>query len=260
MRTALRKLSPLSVALVLALTAVACGSDSSDDRGDSSRPERERPAPTEPTRAPGTSLVAHVTGESITPLDAPGGGAPMETLPNPRLINDDPNAPVPTVFLVNEAAPETEGWIQVYLPTRPNGSLGWIPESEVDVRTVNHRLEISLSNFHLALFENDELVKESQVGLGRPGEPTPTGTYFITELLQPPDPGGTYGPYAYGLSGHSDVHYEFGLGDGQIGIHGTNDPSSIGGNSSAGCIRLPNDVISELAGILPLGTPVIITE
>ena len=253
-----RRAAALSIALVLGLTAAACGSN---DGGtvDADRPERDRTTTTQAERAPGTSLVAHVKGDAITPLDAPETGAPIETLSNPRFINDDPNAPVPTVFLVNEAAPETDGWLQVYLPMRPNGSLGWIPESEVEVRTVSHRLEISLSGFHLALYENDEMVLETDVGLGRAEAPTPPGTYFITELLQPPDENGAYGPYAYGLSGFSDVIFDFGGGPGQLGVHGTNDPSSIGGNASSGCIRLPNDVITELAGILPLGTPVIIT-
>jgi hypothetical protein len=44
--------------------------------------------------------------------------------------------------------------------------------------------------------------------------------------------------------------------DAVIGIHGNNDPSSIGRNVSHGCIRLPNDVVSRMAGLIPLGTPV----
>ena len=32
--------------------------------------------------------------------------------------------------------------------------------------------------------------------------PTPTGTYYITELLKQPNPNGLYGPFAFGLSGY----------------------------------------------------------
>ena len=47
-------------------------------------------------------------------------------------------------------------------------------------------------------------------------------------------------------------------GAGQVGIHGTNDPSSIGQDVSHGCIRVPNEVISQLNELLPLGTPVVV--
>ncbi|HVB07135.1 MAG TPA: L,D-transpeptidase [Acidimicrobiales bacterium] len=43
-----------------------------------------------------------------------------------------------------------------------------------------------------------------------------------------------------------------------MGLHGTNDPSSVGGNVSHGCLRVSNSTIVRLAGTLPLGTPVII--
>ena len=50
----------------------------------------------------------------------------------------------------------------------------------------------------------------------------------------------------------------FNGGTGVIGLHGTNDPSSIGGDVSSGCIRMQNDVIERLVNEigLPLGTPV----
>jgi hypothetical protein len=177
----------------------------------------------------------------------------VATLPNPRPIGDG-DAEVPLVFLVEDEA--DDGWLNVYLPIRPNGSTGWIHESEVDLVRVPYKVVVHLSDFHLELHERDEVILESAVGLGREGEPTPPGYYFITELLEPPNPDGIYGPFAYGLSGFSDVHYDFGGGPGQLGLHGTNDPSSIGGRSSAGCIRLPNEVILELVEKLPLGTPV----
>jgi len=56
------------------------------------------------------------------------------------------------------------------------------------------------------------------------------------------------------------VLYSFGGGPGQIGIHGTNDPSSVGRSVSHGCIRLSNAAITRLAQELPLGTPVTITR
>jgi lipoprotein-anchoring transpeptidase ErfK/SrfK len=90
--------------------------------------------------------------------------------------------------------------------------------------------------------------------------PTPSGRYYITELLRQPDPTGLYGPYAFGLSAHSTVLHEFAGRDGILGIHGTNYPRGIGTDVSHGCIRVSNAAITRLARILPLGTPVLIVR
>ena len=82
---------------------------------------------------------------------------------------------------------------------------------------------------------------------------------FVKEVVDNVDPQGSYGPFALGLAFHSDSLTEFAGGPGQIGIHGTDQPSSVGQAASHGCIRLPNEVITELVeqGIA-LGTPVVI--
>jgi lipoprotein-anchoring transpeptidase ErfK/SrfK len=79
---------------------------------------------------------------------------------------------------------------------------------------------------------------------------------YLTELLAPTNQG--YGPYAFGVSAFSDAVTSFGGGPGQIGLHGTDDTASIGTAASHGCIRLSNEDITTLAGILPLGTPITI--
>jgi lipoprotein-anchoring transpeptidase ErfK/SrfK len=43
---------------------------------------------------------------------------------------------------------------------------------------------------------------------------------------------------------------------GVIGLHGTNQPELLGQDVSHGCIRVANDVITEMVSYLPLGTPV----
>jgi lipoprotein-anchoring transpeptidase ErfK/SrfK len=107
------------------------------------------------------------------------------------------------------------------------------------------------------VFENNAQFLEGPIGVGTQDTPTPGGIYYIKELLQPPDPTTVYGPYAYGLSGFSDVLESFNGGEGVIGIHGNNDESSLGNDVSAGCIRMDNEQITELVEKpLPLGTPV----
>jgi lipoprotein-anchoring transpeptidase ErfK/SrfK len=103
-------------------------------------------------------------------------------------------------------------------------------------------------------------VFKTKIGVGQAVTPTPTGEYYITELLEQPDPTGTYGPFAFGLSAHSDVLNEFAGRDGVLGVHGTNFPQGIGTDVSHGCIRMSNDAITKLAGFLPVGTPVQITR
>ncbi len=91
---------------------------------------------------------------------------------------------------------------------------------------------------------------------GAAATPTPVGRFFITELLRQPARHGLYGPWAFGLSAHSAVLAHWGGGDGQVGIHGTDEPQLIGRSISHGCIRLRNRDIARLARVLPLGTPV----
>jgi lipoprotein-anchoring transpeptidase ErfK/SrfK len=75
-------------------------------------------------------------------------------------------------------------------------------------------------------------------------------------LIAPTNTG--YGPSACGLSAYSEVLTSFGAGPGQIGLHGTDDAASIGTAASHGCIRMSNEDIATLAGLLPLGTPITI--
>ena len=76
--------------------------------------------------------------------------------------------------------------------------------------------------------------------------------------FKPPDPNGAYGPYAYPLSGYSNVLTPFEGVDAATGRHGTNQPHLLGQDVSSGRIRMSNDNITRRAHLLPLGTPVTI--
>ncbi len=153
-----------------------------------------------------------------------------------------------------------EAWTKVQLPVRPNGSTGWVRSSDVSLSGHNFSIDIDLTGHEIVIINGDVEVSRSPVGVGRTDRPTPGGAYFITELLQPPEPDGIYGPYAYGLSGYSDVLMDFRGGEGVIGIHGTNEPALVGTDVSSGCIRLPTTEIIRLVEKvrIPLGIPVTI--
>ena len=50
--------------------------------------------------------------------------------------------------------------------------------------------------------------------------------------------------------------YEFAGGPGRLALHGTNRPDQVGQDISNGCVRVPHDVILQIADRVPLGTPV----
>jgi lipoprotein-anchoring transpeptidase ErfK/SrfK len=193
-----------------------------------------------------TSFAVDAKGPRVAIHSRPGGRV-VRTLDNPQ-----PSG-APLVFLLDL---DRDEWLRVHLPIRPNGSTGWVRRRDVNVRGVTYRVDVLRGAHRLRLYQRGRLVKEFPIAVGTRNTPTPGGTFYLKELLRPPNPSGDYGPYAYGLSGYSNVLTSFNGGDGVIGLHGTNDPSSIGRDVSHGCIRLRNADITYLAKRLPLGTPV----
>lgn len=161
----------------------------------------------------------------------------------------------PMVFLIEE---QFGDWAKVHLPVRPNGTLGWIHSDDFELKGSPYKVEVAMEAHHLKLYKDGEVVFETDVGVGMSDRPTPGGVYYIKELLQPPNPEGVYGVYAYGLSGYSEVLDSFNGGPGDLGLHGTNDPDGIGSDVSNGCVRMRNEEITRLVEEfgLPLGTPV----
>jgi lipoprotein-anchoring transpeptidase ErfK/SrfK len=144
----------------------------------------------------------------------------------------------------------------VLLPIRPNGSAGWIRETDVSLSQHDFRIVVGLGDHLLSVFKGGRLIQREPIAVGRSATPTPSGLYYIMELIKTNDPEGPYGPYAFGLSGFSNVLESFRNGDGVVGIHGTNAPRLLGGDVSHGCIRVSNLAITSLARRLPLGVPV----
>lgn len=109
-----------------------------------------------------------------------------------------------------------------------------------------YSIRISLSARRLTLFQDGRIISTYPVGVGKMVTPTPAGVFSIA--TKRPNPGGPFGVMWLGLSVQ---HY---------GIHGTNNPASIGGYVSHGCIRMYNRDVLQLASLVPIGTPVTITD
>ncbi len=167
---------------------------------------------------------------------------------------DNPTATrMPLTLLVRRTV---GGWIEAFLPARPNGSLGWVHRQAIRLVTTPWSLTVLLRQHRLLVRRAGRLLRVYRVAVGKASTPTPAGTYFITELLRQPDPTGPYGPDAYGTSAYSTVIKQFGgSGDGQIGLHGTDQPWVLGSSATHGCIRVNNADVLWLAKRLPLGTP-----
>ncbi|MCM3883797.1 L,D-transpeptidase [Frankia sp. R82] len=248
-----RRLAVLGLLGVLA----GCGGSTVDDR---SAPAHPSPAVTSrPPARPGSTggtataeadrrFVAHATGPVITWYPAPdqeGVGGQL-TNPNPQ--------GAPLVFAVRQR--RADGWLRVMLPVRPNGTQGWVRAADVRLSTTPYALAVDRTAHSLTIIRDGRQIARLPVGIGTGNTPTPSGTFYLTELLQPGDPNGPWGPYAFGLSGFSDVITNFNGADGIIGLHGTNRPDLVGTDASMGCIRLRNTDIERLASLIPVGTPI----
>jgi len=161
----------------------------------------------------------------------------------------------PRVLLV---ASLTADWVQVRLPVRPNTATGWIRRDQVTLSPDPWRIEVTRAAHLLTVRHAGQVTVRYPVAVGKASTPTPAGLFFVTDLIETGDPGGAYGPAALGLSGHSDVLTRFGSGDGVLGIHGTDEQSSIGQSVSHGCIRMVNADSLILERTVPNGTPVVI--
>ena len=107
------------------------------------------------------------------------------------------------------------------------------------------RLVVSIPDRKLALIENDAIVSVFAVAVGAPDSPTPIGTFIIVNRIPNPTyykPGKIVGPGAANPLGTRWI----GLNEKGYGIHGTDQPRSIGSARSHGCIRLRNRDVEQL--------------
>lgn len=145
------------------------------------------------------------------------------------------------------------GWTRVLLPSRPNGSAGWISDAHLERRRTPYAVRVHLGSRTMELLHEGRTVGSWTVAIGAPGTPTPTGLTFVHALIQ--DPGQSYSPYLLPLGSHSDTLDTYGGGPGTVAFHTWPDSSVYGRAVSHGCIRVPADALDRLTNV-PLGTQV----
>ena len=119
------------------------------------------------------------------------------------------------------------------------------PARNTDTSLVSaRRIVVSIPDRKLALIENDE-VTVFAVAVGKPATPSPVGTFTIVNRVENPTyykSGKTIGPGSTNPVGTRWI----GLSQKGYGIHGTDNPKSIGYAKSHGCIRLRNSDVEQL--------------
>lgn len=114
---------------------------------------------------------------------------------------------------------------------------------------------VSLEDHKLALVEAGQVKKIYSVAVGKSSTPSPVGTFKIERRVMnptyshngrtvPPGPGNPVGTRWMGLSIRG------------YGIHGTNEPRSIGKAASHGCIRMGKADLEEVYELVAVGDTV----
>jgi hypothetical protein len=120
---------------------------------------------------------------------------------------------------------------------------------------VKRVIVVSLEDRKLALVEDGQVKKVYPVAVGKPSTPSPVGTFIIERrVVNPtyhhngrtvlPGPGNPVGTRWMGLSIRG------------YGIHGTNEPNSIGKAVSHGCIRMSKADLEQFYELVAEGDTV----
>lgn len=119
------------------------------------------------------------------------------------------------------------------------------------------KIVISIPDRKLALIEEGRVVKVYRIAVGAPVSPSPSGEFRVRERITHPTyyaPGKVIGPGEANPLGTRWI----GLGHRGYGIHGTNEPRSIGKNASHGCIRMNKADVEELFELVRAGDLVVL--
>jgi hypothetical protein len=153
-------------------------------------------------------------------------------------------------------------WVKVLLPSRPDGSTGWVPRDKVVLGQTPYWIQVSTGSRQVSVFRDGRRIRSFRAVVGAPDTPTPLGLAAIYERDPQPDPHGFVGPWVMALTllSHKLDHFEG--GEGRVAIHGRDGASlldPLGSAGSHGCIRVADAEVRWMAAHVPAGTPVRVT-
>jgi lipoprotein-anchoring transpeptidase ErfK/SrfK len=132
-----------------------------------------------------------------------------------------------------------------------------VAQSAIPATKPERLILVSIPDRKLAVIEDGVVLKVFSVAVGHASSPSPEGTFTVKTRLENPTyyhkgtviPPGPANPLGSRWMGLSEKGY---------GIHGTNEPKSIGKAASHGCIRLGRPDLEELFRMVKLGDTVAI--
>jgi lipoprotein-anchoring transpeptidase ErfK/SrfK len=208
------------------------------------------PAPAPAPPQPGFLVLRPAPGASLVVRARPGGAVVARLGARTEFGS-------PTTLAV---AAKRGRWLGVVTTRLPNGRLGWVNPAESAVVTSRTRIRVivDLSERRLVVRRGDRVLRRVTVAVGRPGSPTPTGRFAVTDKLPGARFSSAYGCCILALSAHQPNLPSGWQGGDRIAVHGTNDPGSIGTAASAGCPRASDADLRYLMRTVPLGAPVFV--
>jgi L,D-transpeptidase catalytic domain len=195
-------------------------------------------APRDTRRSDDTAGVV-VHNRQPVAVFATAGGRPFARLPVTQLGAD---TWLPVIG-------QQSGWVQVLLPSRPNGSMGWLSTDQLSLARSNDEIRIHLAANRLQLVRSGRITGSWTVSTGTHRTPTPTGRTFLLAVIR--DPQQTFSPLIYALGTHSAALDTYAGGPGTVGIHTW--PTASTPRASHGCIRVPAGALRAIAQV-PLGS------
>ena len=208
MPSAVRGLRPrvaiVAIAAVLVAALTSCGSPANKYSGRRSG-----------DRADLTTLVASTTGATLPrapqdpdPLAATGGEVvhPRGTLPLYAAPGRRPFAKITPKQMGDTWLPVVDqkgDWFRVLLPSRPNGSTGWLRTARLDRRQTPYLIRVHLGSRQLELLRDGDPIGSWSVAVGAPETPTPVGRTFLLGSIVDPDQ--SFSPLILPLGPHSDT-------------------------------------------------------
>jgi len=144
--------------------------------------------------------------------------------------------------------PEHRPVAKVAIANAPAATIETIPaaiSAKISMPRAQRRIVVSVPDKRLILVENDRVVKVYRVATGAAATPSPSGSYRVARRVSEP---AYYHPGKVIAAGPENPLGPrwIGLDTQGYGIHGTNEPESIGRAASHGCIRMRNADVTDL--------------
>lgn len=149
---------------------------------------------------------------------------------------------------------------QVTIPWSGSNRAGWIDLRGLRREYSRITVRASVSRHEIVVEQDCRPILRIPAATGANASPSPKGRFWVTDRVSTGTGWnqGSFGHFAFGISGRQPNLPAGWTGGDQMAIHGTNNLGSIGTDASAGCLRITAQNLENLKPHLLVGTPVII--